>query len=354
MKILITGVCGFVGSVLARMLAAEPSVDSIVGIDNLSRLGSEQSYAALRAEGVEVRRGDIRCESDLASIGDVDWLIDAAANPSVLAGVDGACTSRQLVEHNLLGTVNMLEYCREHSAAFTLLSTSRVYSIAPLSSLTVVEHEGAFRPAAEHLPAGLTRAGLSEQFSTEPPVSLYGSTKRASELLALEWGAAFEFPVWINRCGVMAGAGQFGHPAQGIFAFWVHSFRERRSLKYIGFEGRGLQVRDCLHPRDLTPLLLAQFNATDDCERPRVINVSGGATNSMSLLQLTQWCERRYGAMQIPAVPETRRFDLPWVVLDPQLAASTWQWQPRTTIDATLGEIADFADEHPNWLELTC
>ena len=62
-------------------------------------------------------------------------MIDAAANPTVLAGVDGQTSSRQLVEHNLLGTVNLLEYCRRHGAAFVLLSTSRVYSIEPLASL---------------------------------------------------------------------------------------------------------------------------------------------------------------------------------------------------------------------------
>ncbi len=66
--------------------------------------------------------------------------------------------------------------------------------------------------------------GVAEDYSTEPPVSLYGSTKVISEHLALEYGETFGFPVWINRCGVMAGAGQFGHSAQGIFAFWHHSF----------------------------------------------------------------------------------------------------------------------------------
>ena len=50
--------------------------------------------------------------------------------------------------------------------------------------------------------------GIAEEFSTASPVSLYGSTKLASEVLATEYGAAFGFPVRINRCGVLAGAGQ--------------------------------------------------------------------------------------------------------------------------------------------------
>ncbi|XGB41406.1 MAG: hypothetical protein LVS60_14050 [Nodosilinea sp. LVE1205-7] len=48
--------------------------------------------------------GDLRQASDLETLPPVDWVIDAAANPSVLAGVDGKTSSLQLVQHNLLGT----------------------------------------------------------------------------------------------------------------------------------------------------------------------------------------------------------------------------------------------------------
>ena len=69
--------------------------------------------------------------------------------------------------------------------------------------------------------------GISEDFPTTAPLSLYGASKLASETLILEYGECFDFPVWINRCGVLAGAGQFGKADQGIFSFWIHSFREK-------------------------------------------------------------------------------------------------------------------------------
>ena len=50
---------------------------------------------------------------------------------------------------------------------------------------------------------------------------------------------------------MLSGAAQFGKADQGIFAFWLHSWREQRPLKYIGFNGQGYQVRHCLHPRYL-------------------------------------------------------------------------------------------------------
>jgi CDP-paratose 2-epimerase len=94
--------------------------------------------------------------------------------------------------------------------------------------------------------------------------------------------------VWINRCGVLAGAGQFGRADQGIFAYWLNSWLRRAPLKYIGFDGRGSQVRDVLHPRDLLPLLEKQF-ASDGRGKARLQNVSGGAASARSLAQLSAW-----------------------------------------------------------------
>ena len=353
MKILITGACGFVGSTLARRWR-EHSVDvSLIGIDNFIRPGSEINRTALKRLGVPVTHADIRQASDFDALPEVDWVIDAAANPSVLAGVDGQTSSRQVVEHNLVGTLNMLEYCRRTGAGFVLLSTSRVYSIPPLAGLQVRVENNAFVPAPEAPIAGLSARGVSEAFSTEPPVSLYGATKLASETLALEYGAAFGFPVWINRCGVLAGAGQFGRADQGIFAFWIHSWREGAPLTYIGFDGRGHQVRDCLHPADLVPLIDRQMAVGSDTTRPRVINVSGGIASARSLWHVSEWCAARFDQHLVHHRPETRPFDVPWMVLDSDRAAEIWNWTPQVGVEAIFEEIAAHAERHSDWLELS-
>jgi CDP-paratose 2-epimerase len=300
-----------------------------------------------------VVHGDVRCRSDLDGLPEVDWVIDAAANPSVLAGVDGASTSRQLLEHNLSGTINLLELCKRHEAGLVLLSTSRVYSIEPLAALRTTTRDQAFELDPEQdLPQGLGVDGIQESFSTEPPLSLYGVTKRASELLALEYGAAFGLPVWINRCGVLAGAGQFGRPDQGIFSFWIHSHLRRRPLRYIGFEGTGAQVRDALHPADLVPLISRQMS-TVPAEAPQIINLGGGRANSMSLAQLTAWCDERLGPHPVQSTSESRPFDLPWVVMDCSLAREVWGWAPATSLDEILEEIAGHAEANPEWLDVS-
>src|SRR5208282_5978462 len=94
----------------------------------------------------KVIHADVRSATDFAALPAADYVIDAAANPSVLAGVDGQTSSRQLLEHNLWATINLLEYCKAHRAGLILLSTSRVYSIPPLAALPVEIDQNAFRP----------------------------------------------------------------------------------------------------------------------------------------------------------------------------------------------------------------
>jgi CDP-paratose 2-epimerase len=351
MRILITGICGFVGSTLARTWAEAGAGHSVFGIDNLIRPGSETNRGALRRLGVTVLHRDIRLASDFESLPAVDWVVDAAANPSVLAGIDGRTNSRQLIEHNLLGTVNMLEYCRAHRAGFILLSTSRVYSIAQLSAIRVAPANGGFHPEPGQPIPGLSEHGVSEAFSTDAPRSLYGASKLASEQLALEYGATFDFPVWINRCGVLAGAGQFGRTDQGIFSYWIHSWARRRPMAYIGFGGSGHQVRDCLHARDLVPLIDCQLVASRT-GKPAVVNVSGGMASACSLKQMSDWCTERFGPHSVSVQPERRSFDIPWLVLDSRAAGREWGWSPATSREAIFEEIATHAAANPDWLDV--
>jgi len=349
-NILISGICGFVGSELA--LGLRRAGHSVAGFDNFSRPGSELNQPRLESAGVSFFRGDVRCEDDLAAVRGIDWVIDAAANPSVLAGVDGKTGSRELLEHNLWGTVNLLELCKREAAGLILLSTSRVYSIAGLGGLPLSEREGAFTLDEQVAAAG--PKGIREDFSTSAPISLYGASKLASEQIALEYGSAFGFPVWVNRCGVMAGAGQFGKPDQGIFSFWIHSWAAGAPLKYIGFGGSGHQVRDCLHPSDLLGLILRQLECQDSgTQIPRIVNVGGGRDSAVSLRQLSEWCAREFGPRDVAIDRSPRPFDLPWVVLDASLCRADWDWSPRRSVWEICGEIAAHARGNPGWLAVS-
>jgi CDP-paratose 2-epimerase len=353
MKILITGACGFVGSAVAEYLLERVEGIRIAGVDNLMRPGAEGNRLRIQKLGVQFMHGDLRSTSDIASLPACDWVIDAAANPSVLAGVGRAGSSRQLFEHNLTAVGNVLEYCKEHSAGLVLLSSSRVYSIPALVDLPLCVRDRAFvvdpnRP----LPAGLSVNGIDETFSTEPPVSLYGCTKLAAEIMALEYSAAFHFPVWITRCGVLAGAGQFGTAGQGIFAYWLNAHLRRRPIRYVGFDGTGHQTRDAFHPRDLAALVVAQIRSGRPDGR-RVYTAGGGPGNAMSLAQLTSWCDEQFGRHAPGIDPVPRLYDIPWVAMDNRRAVDDFGWRVEIPLPEILEGIAKHATDHPDWLELS-
>ncbi|MGA8028623.1 MAG: NAD-dependent epimerase/dehydratase family protein [Bryobacteraceae bacterium] len=339
MRILITGICGFVGSRLALALAQRLADAEIHGIDNLLRPGSEFNRKELGLRGIKFVHGDLRMRSDVEAIPACDWVIDAAANPSVLAGVDGRSSPRQVGEHNLSGTLNVLEYCRERKAGLILLSTSRVYSVRDLAALPMREHERAFMlDATIPLPKDVSEAGIAESFPVQQPISLYGATKLASEIMAIEYGLTFGFAVWINRCGVLAGAGQFGTAEQGIFSYWLKAHAARAELRYIGFGGRGCQVRDALHPDDLAELILIQMQR--DPPVCAIYNVGGGPANAISLAQLTAWCNDRFGRHAPEPDLFPRPFDIPWLVMDYGRAAEQFEWSPKWSLVSILDEIA--------------
>ncbi len=332
---------------------ADPALD-LVGFDNLSRPGAESNRPVLAELGVPLVHGDLRQPSDLDALPDLDWVVDAAALPSVLGGVADTSSSRQVLEHNLVGTLNLLELCKARTAGLVLLSTSRVYAVDPLQRVPLREDGDAFAPdPAGTMPAGIGVDGVTEGCSTRPPLSLYGSSKLASEQVALEYGHAFGFPVWVDRCGVLAGPGQFGTAEQGIFSYWVHAHRSGRPLRYLGFGGEGRQVRDCLDAADLVPLVRGQLAAGEQRDRLQVVNAAGGAANALSLRQLTAWCADRFSPVPITAEPEGRPYDVPWLVLDPALASDTWGWAPATPVFDVLERIARHADANPGWLDTT-
>jgi CDP-paratose 2-epimerase len=353
MRVLITGICGFVGSRIALELQRLVSGIAITGIDNLSRAGSELNRAALRGRGIDVRHGDIRLRSDFDTLPRVDWVIDAAANPRVMAGIDGQSSPRQVIENNLQGTVEILEYCRAHGAGLVLLSTSRVYSIAALVAAPLKVERSAFTiDTSQSMPAGLSGRGVAEGFSTSPPVSLYGATKLASEVLALEYAETLGLPVWINRCGILAGAGQFGVADQGILAYWINAHLRRRPLRYTGFDGSGVQSRDALHPRDLTALVLQQMRSGRS-KGNRLYVASGGVDRVFSLAQLTAWCDARFGAHGVERDATPRPLDIPWFAGDSTMARSDFGWTPQVALDAILDEIAEHAQANPNWMTIS-
>lgn len=122
MKILITGGAGFVGSSMAIYFKKETPGVEITVLDNLKRRGSELNLQRFKNYGIDFCHGDIRNYTDFENLNQsFDLIIEASAEPSVLAGINSS--PNYVIQTNLLGTLNCLEFARHHANAMIFLST---------------------------------------------------------------------------------------------------------------------------------------------------------------------------------------------------------------------------------------
>lgn len=338
MKILITGGCGFVGSNLAVLFAQHYEGAEIYCFDNLYRRGSELNLQKVLAVGARFIHGDVRQYSDFERVPAVDVVIDAAAEPSVLAGVVPG-ELENLMDTNLMGTIHTLYFARRHQAKFVFLSTSRVYPYDALEKAALVSSEKRFDFSDAQEFIGLSREGVSEQFPLVGVRSLYGATKLSAEYFIQEFAHNFGIPAVINRCGVLSGPYQMGKVDQGVVVLWLAKHFWKGKLSYIGYGGHGQQVRDMLHVRDLFRLLQCQLAQLQSGPAP-IYNVGGGLQNSVSLAELTEMCSDITGnRIPIGSVIENRPGDLPIYITDNQRVREKYGWIPNISIPQMLEEI---------------
>jgi CDP-paratose 2-epimerase len=342
-KILITGGAGFVGSNLALFLAQSYPGTAITALDNLKRRGSEMNLPRLKNGGVRFVHGDIRAVEDLAMAGDFDLMIECSAEPSVLAGYDAP---RHMVNTNLMGAVNCLDLCKKHGAAFFFISTSRVYSIEALSSISLDEEHSRFWPSASQSLPGITRLGIGEEFPVTGQKSLYGAAKYCAEMIAAEYDAAFGVPHLINRCSILTGPWQMGKADQGVMAWWILRHLFNLPLSYIGFNGSGKQVRDFLDIDDYIRLVAMQLERFDAL-KGSCFNVGGGPERALSLMELTDMVRCVTGVrMEVSGEPATRPGDIPYFVSDMARVSTITGWKPEIPAERTIERVSSWFSQN--------
>jgi CDP-paratose 2-epimerase len=344
MKILITGGAGFVGSALGISLKINYPGYEIFALDNLKRRGSELNLSRLKKHGVTFIHGDIRNKEDFDALPPVDFVIEASAEPSVLAGLEG--TPDYLINTNLVGTVNCLNYARKHRAGFIFLSTSRVYPIKTIEKLNFVEEDTRFSLADDQSVPGVSSKGIAEDFPLNGARSLYGTTKLASELIIQEYNEFYDLKTVINRCGVITGPWQMGKVDQGVMVLWVAKHYFRQKLGYFGYGGTGKQMRDMLHVADLYRLVEWQLHNIDQVNG-EILNAGGGLQSSASLQELTKICQEVTGnVIPIQEVPETRTADIRLYLTDNTRVTALTGWKPKIGIRQIVEEIAAWLAEN--------
>lgn len=337
MRLLVTGGAGFVGSSLCLSLKQLYPSYSIVAFDNLKRRGSELNVRELLENGIEFIHGDIRNKEDLDSVGFFDVMIEASAEPSVLAGLD--TDPSYVISNNLYGSINCFNQCLKYKANLIFLSTSRTYPIDRIEQAYFFEEETRFTLSDGQSETGISALGISEDLNLIGYRSFYGTTKLAAELLIQEYTAFYGLKAAVTRFGVIAGPRQMGKTDQGVVTLWMARHFWKKRLTYIGYGGLGKQVRDILHINDVVELIDRQIHEIDlFCGK--VYNVGGGIKNSISLLEMTSICEEISGnKIAIDSELQTRPADLRIYISDISRIEKETGWKPSHSVQDIFTDI---------------
>ena len=327
MKILITGGCGFVGSNLAIFLKKRIKNANVLTLDNLIRKGSEVNEKRLKREKITNLRIDVSNSKKVGNLRKFNLIIDCCAEPAIEASKKNP---DQVFNTNLVGTYNILKKCIKDKSNIIFLSSSRVYSIKSLKEL--IKNLNLKQPLK-------INKTIDEHFETESASSLYGFTKLASEKLIKEFFYEKKMKYIINRFGVIAGPWQFGKQDQGFVPLWVARHFFKKKLSYIGFGGKGHQVRDIIHINDVCSIILLQIKKIKKINN-LTLNIGGGFKNYTSLKNLTNKCVELTGnKIFIKEDKRTSNYDIPYYITNNSKVFKTYGWRPTANLDKTLKDI---------------
>jgi UDP-glucuronate 4-epimerase len=308
MKVLVTGVAGFIGMHVAQRLLARG--DTVIGIDNLNDYYDPALKHARLAQlaphgGFKFELMDIADRLAIASLFErekFDCVVHLAAQAGVRYSLQNP---HAYVDSNLVGFVNVLEGCR-HNAVQHLVyaSSSSVYG-------------------------GNTKMPFSESDAVDHPVSLYAATKKANELMAHSYSHLYGLPTTGLRFFTVYGP--WGRPDMAYFLFTkailanqaIDVFNHgdmKRDFTYIDDIVEGvLRVTD----RAATPLQTSQVPH-------RVFNI--GNHVPVQLLDFIACIEHRLGKTAQKRLLPMQDGDVPATYAD-MTALSEWvDFSPATSL----------------------
>lgn len=197
MKILITGVAGFIGmNVANRLLQTD---NQVIGIDNLNNYYDINLKKARLQSLTNQQKNFIFKEMDIVDISSMKKIFkiekfDCVVNLAAQAGVRYSIENpKSYIDSNISGFLNILENCRHNNIKHLVFaSSSSVYGIN-------------------------TKLPFSENDNTDHPLSLYGATKKSNELMAHAYSNLYSIPCTGLRFFTVYGP--WGRPDMALFIF---------------------------------------------------------------------------------------------------------------------------------------
>ena len=251
-NILITGAAGFIGFHLARKLLEEGV--NVIGVDNLNEyydpsLKVARNNILLKYKNYSFIKKDIRDDDFTKEL--KKYKIDKICHLAAQVGVRYSLINPKLYEEvNVNGFLNILEFAREQNIKdIVFASSSSVYG-------------GNKKP----------KNGLSEEDRTDNPISVYGATKKADEMLAYSYHHLFG----LNLTGLrfFTVYGPWGRPDMAYFSF-TKAISEGKAIDVYNF---GKMKRDFTYIDDVVNGIVPALEKPFGYE---IINIGNSRTESL-------------------------------------------------------------------------
>ena len=343
MKILVTGVAGFIGSKLANMLSVRG--DEVVGIDNINDYYDVRlKYARLRdLLGVNSPLNNITfgevCPSNILpnfrfirlSIDDklaIDQLFqdeqfDVVVNLAAQAGVRYSITNPySYMQSNLVGFLNILEACRHYNVhKLIFASSSSVYGMN------------------EKVP-------YHEEDKVDSPVSLYAASKKSNELMAHCYAKLYGLQCIGLRFFTVYGP--WGRPDMSPMLF-ADALRED---KYITIYNNGDMIRDFTYIDDIVEGTIHTVDKDIPTEKwnndvpYRIYNI--GCSNPVKLMDFIRELESAYGKEAEKVYLPMQLGDVYQTNADTTRLESEMGYKPHWKLDEGLREFAEWYKSYKN------
>ena len=324
MKILITGGCGFVGANLGIYLKKKNF--KVSSLDNITRLGSQYNLGLLKKNKIKNYKIDITNYNQIVKLPEFDLIIDCCAEAAVEISKKNI---DEVINTNLLGTINILKKCKNDNAKIIFISSSRVY---PINEINKIMKKNFLKKEIK------IKKLFNENSKLNGPRTIYGLTKLSSEMFIEEFAYAFNIKYIINRCGVLSGPLQFGKQDQGFVSLWIWKHFMKQKLQYIGYNGSGNQVRDVLHIDDFCELIELQINNLKKIYN-KLFTVGGSNFSYTSLKKLTLLCNKITGnKMNISKNKTTSIYDIPYFKMSNNKVSQTYKWKPKKNINQIVND----------------
>jgi len=230
---------------------------------------------------------------------------------------------RRDFEINVLGSINVLEAVRQYTpeTAIVYASSNKVYG--NLDHLDLIEVATRYQPRT-------VQKGVDEATAIEFHTP-YGCSKGAADQYMLDYARGFGLNTVVFRHSTIYGGRQFATYDQGWVGWFCRQAIETKqnpSRQAFTVSGDGKQVRDLLHVSDCVNAYIAAYEHIAEA-RGQAFNIGGGMQNSMSLLELLQFLEKRLEIKLNYTHLPWRQSDQKFFVADNSKAERLIQWSPK-------------------------